>query len=80
MTRLTASPAASQALYRRKVTDYGALIRGRVEAYPALARLMSKLSVAENKLKQGDCAEAERLFRELDSSVERHEQDLVDAA
>jgi hypothetical protein len=78
MSRLTASTTARAAWDRRRVTDLAALIRGRLECFPALAHLWPKLTAAENKIGLLRYADAETALREIDAAVERHERDLSD--
>lgn len=79
MTTLKASPSARRVLNRKKIEELAVLIRGRIEAYPALANLFPKLHAAEAKIVHMREDEAEPMLRQLDEAVERHEASLVDA-
>lgn len=73
---LKASATMKEALRRKKVADLAALIRGRVECYPATG-LMPKLTGAENRIAIGRYDEAEKTLLEIDASIASHEQTLV---
>lgn len=78
MTRLTASPAASQALYRRKIEERAQLVRGRVEAMPG-AGLQAKMDSVDNRIRLAHYTIASDLMDQIDEALERHRQALVDA-
>lgn len=78
MKTLKANETARAALRKRKVTDFAAVIRGRVECLPG-SRQWDKLEAAERKigLLQYDAAEA--MLLEIDQALVRHEADLAKA-
>lgn len=78
MTRLTASPAASQALYRRRIEERAKLVRGRVEAMPG-AGLQAKMDSVDNRIRLLHLSIASDLLDQIDEGLERHKQALADA-
>jgi len=78
MTTLKASPAASQALYRKKVEERARIVRGRVEAMPG-AGLQAKMDSVDNRIRLLHLAQASELMDQIDDALERHQQALEDA-
>ena len=78
MTTLKASPAASQALYRKKVEERARIVRGRVEALPG-AGLQAKMDSVDNRIRLLHLAQASELMDQIDYALYRLQQALQDA-